>query len=157
MTTDSTLSRLARKTQECPCYEAMGHKSATSPVCPQCLEAGGHWVDCSIPGCHGSGRVPVVPGLLRPCSHENQPLVRWANADETLPEALQHEHDACFHCGGTGSVVVSAAEALAVLMLFTHKHHLKLAFDGEMETVEELAEALAAAIEKALEVPHDNR
>ncbi len=111
---------------------------ATVP-CPTCKGEGkDEWrYECET--CHGSGKVPLIPGLTRPC-----PM---------LADGYRHEEGIyCIHCGnasGRGQVPVSPAEALAAIMLYAHKQHLRLECEGDFDTVEELVEALAEALAKA--------
>ena len=70
----------------------------------------------NCPTCSGVGKVPLIPRLTQVCPQCNgHPCF-----DPTHPTSL------CGHCGGTGQVPVSGAEALDALLDFALSQHFAL-------------------------------
>ena len=108
----TNLELLTRASKECPCLTSPAHE-----VCPECHAEGGHSHDCShCP--EGCGKVPLVPGLTKPCPGASDPSGIRRGIRPEQQTSIYFAHGYCDLCGGTQKVPVSEAEALGAMLRY---------------------------------------
>ena len=158
MSQPDALAQLAAEMVPCPGGHSGNRPPWPHPVGHQCYgcKTGLHKPHEECPDCHGTGRVPLIPGLRVPC----RPHFRASNGDERCGDRQQRRD-----C--PGYIVLSGAEALGVLLEWAAHEGMSVEFVplvvGVQVTVKGLnrgdrrwgggqgtvADALAAAVTQA--------
>ena len=73
---------------------------------------------CICPKCGGSSKVPLVPGLTKPCPGASDPSGIRRGIRPEQQTSIYFAHGYCDLCGGTQKVPVSEAEALGAMLRY---------------------------------------